>query len=460
MLPYSHNILNTPMSELGYHQKCIACGKDHPSDKFNYVCTDCNGLLLVERDEDMIKKLVGEGSQIRNKLDALRYGPQQSEYPNGSGIWRWVDFLLPGFPIDVKGNLPLSLHEGSTDLFVVPETLCKEIGLNKLYIKLEGQNPSGSFKDRGLPTAISEALRLQKEYPELGIKAVACASTGDTSASAAIYAAYSDSLDCIVFVPHGGVSGAQLSQAMNYGSKVVAVKHPNGFDVCMKLVAQYCETHPELVLVNSKNAFRIVGQETIGLEILQDLKWNVPDWVSIPVGNGGNLSALLIGLLRAKHFGIIDHLPGILVGQAEVANTLFRWQQDGYENYEPRQRQESIASAMNINDPVSFPRIAKFIKEFEVHVYSVPEQDIYDTRAQFMKRGAPICPQSAVSLNALIQARNENVIKEDDVVVSIATAVDTKFSDSAIDYNEKNMGKFANPFIVVEGGIDAINKAL
>jgi len=451
------------LSMIGYIQKCInpQCGHEHPAVAFNYVCTRCKGLLLVERDEELITFKLGKGISIRRNLDALRYGADRKLYPNGSGVWRWLDFILPGFPVNASMDFPLSLREGNGDLFTVPQDLCKSIGLKRLLIKTEGQNPSGSFKDMGMPVAISEALRLQHFYPNLNITSVACASTGDTSASAAIYTGYvKNKLKCLVFVPYGGISPAQLAQAMQYGATVIAIDHPDGFDACMKLVAQYCDAHPEFVLVNSKNAFRVAGQETIGLNIIHDLDWQVPDWIAIPVGNGGNLSALMIGLLRAKKFGIIDKLPGIIAAQTAASDTLVRWQNSGFNDYEPHARQETIASAMNINDPVSFPRIKKFYKEFNIRFYSVPEQNIKDTWMRFTQRGAPVCPQFGTTMDAVIQARNDNLIKENDLVVPIATASDLKFSEPAIGYNMENQGIYSNQFVKVDGTIEAINQAL
>lgn len=446
---------------IGYLQKCIKCGHEHPAVKFHYVCEKCQGLLLVERDREAIINKLGFGESIKRNMDMIRYGADRKKYPNASGIWRWVDFIMPGFPIDEMNNLPLSLREGNGDLFEVPAHLSKTIGINRLMIKLEGQNPSGSFKDRGMPVAVSEALRLQKFHPELGIRSIACASTGDTSASAAIYVAYvKDKLNCVVFLPYGGTSPAQLAQAKNYGAKVVEIDHPDGFDACMKLVSQYCLAHPEIVLVNSKNAFRIAGQETIALNIIHDLDWQVPDWISVPVGNGGNLTALMIGLLRAKEFGIIDRLPGIIAAQTKASNTLYRWQNSGFKSYEPNPRQETIASAMNINDPVSFPRIEKLYQNFNIKFTESSEQEIKDTWMQFLSSGAPICPQSATALHGIIQARANNQIKETDLVVAISTASDLKFAEPAIAYHENNEGPFSNQSIRVEGTIEAIEKAL
>lgn len=412
---------------------------------------------MVARDEDHVRSVVGTGEAAQQYFDSRRYGIDRQDYPNDSGVWLWRQFLLPGFPDEAI----ISLKEGQTDLFEAPDWLKADLGLSNLYVKLEGQAPSESFKDRGMPVAVSDALRLKLEHPELGITGVSCASTGDTSAAAAIYAAYKrDELDCLVLVPNEKVSASQLFQAMAHGAKVRAVTHPNGFDGCMQIIQEFTKTHPEYVLVNSKNDMRIVGQESIGLEILQDLRWQAPDWIAIPVGNGGNLTALLNSLIRAKEFGLIDRLPGIIAAQTTAADTLVRWSESGYSTYAPGKFQETVASAMNINDPVSFPRLEKLIKPFASHFYRSSEQQTLHTWAQFMRAGANICPQGAVALSAVIQARAAGVIKPDDVVVSISTASAIKFTEVGTAYHTLSRDDLANPCVVVEGDLAALEASL
>jgi threonine synthase len=263
----------------------------------------------------------------------------------------------------------------------------------------------------------------------------------------------------MVLVPHDKISETQLFQAMAHGADVRAIDHPDGFDACMKLIQEFSLAHPELVLVNSKNDMRIVGQESIGLEILQDLEWKAPDWVSIPVGNGGNLTALLVGLLRAKEFGLIDWLPGIIAGQTAVADTLVRWQESDYRQYKPGEFQDTVASAMNINDPVSYPRIASLHDQFDLHFYRSTEIEITDTWAQFMRGGANICPQGAVAVHAVLQAKAAGVIKERDTVVAISTASALKFTDPGIRYH-RDGGTYANPYKVVKGNLAALEATL
>lgn len=442
-------------NELWWHE-CVECGKRVGTAKFHYTCPACDGLLLVERDDEHVMKSVGTGQKARNYFDSLRYGTARKQYPNDSGVWLWRDLLLPGFP----EKSIVSLKEGQTDLFEVPSWLGRELGIEKLFIKMEGQAPSESFKDRGMPVAVSDALRLQRENPELGIRGVLCASTGDTSAAAAIYSAYvRDQLDCLVTLPHEKIVDAQLFQAMAHGARVRTISHPDGFDATRNITFEFSKRHPEYMLVNSKNDMRIVGQETIGLEVLQDLNWKVPDWISIPVGNGGNLTALLLALLRAKKFGLIDRLPGIIAGQISVADTLVRWQESKYKEYKPGKFKTTVASAMNINNPVSFPRIKKLYKEFDVHFYRSGEDEIKDAWAQSLRGAANICPQTAVAIHAARQARESGTIKGNDSVVVIAAASALKFSEAGVAYH-KSRAKFANPYQKVAGSLEALEASL
>lgn len=439
-----------------FWHECISCGKHLTPVRPYYVCPDCQGLLLVVRDDEAVQKTIGHGIKARSYFDALRFGGARRQYPNDSGVWLWRDFLLPGFP---ESSI-ISLKEGQTDLFELPAWLRKEMGVGKFFIKLEGQAPSESFKDRGMPVAVSDALRLQTAYPELGITGISCASTGDTSAAAAIYSAYvRDKLRCLVLVPHAKIADAQLFQAMAHGADVRAIKHPDGFDGCMKIIQEYAAQHPERVLVNSKNDMRIVGQESIALEILQDLEWKTPDWIAIPVGNGGNLTALLNSLRRAHAFGLIDRLPGVIAAQTTAADTLVRWQESGYTAYKPGVFTDTIASAMNINDPISFPRLKKLHGMFDLHFYRSTEQEIADTWAQCMQGGANICPQGAVSVHAVQQATQAGMIKPDDTVVAIATASALKFTDAGIRYH-KGTGHYANPYRIVEGNLQDLEDSL
>lgn len=413
---------------------------------------------MVQRDEERIDWHVGKGREARTYFDSIRFGPMRKAYPNGSGVWMWRAHLLPGFPDEAI----VSLREGHTDLFEPPDWFKEQIGLKGLLLKLEGQMPSASFKDRGMCLAVSDVLRMRDIFimrnPDLPPREryrkwlALCASTGDTSASAAMYAAYArDRLECMVILPSGGVSGIQAFQTRASGATNVHVDDPRGFDACMDVAEQFCARHPQSVLLNSENPMRLVGQESIPLEVCQDLGWKVPDWFAIPCGNGGDLTAFLDSLTRMFRRGLIDRLPGIIVAQAEVANTLVRWGRSGFRTYEPGVHKQSVASAMNIQSPVSFRRIAKLHGPFRMLFYDVPEAEIESTRGMWLQTGVSICPQSAVALNAVMQARDAGEVKENDVVVAISTASGLKFpTEKGLRFNE----------FTIPASVDALDEQL
>ena len=433
--------------------RCIGCRRELAPDRPYYTCPDCGQLLVVERDLARLKARFPSRLKFINRVKPCE---PVAHYPLGSGVWFWRDLLLPEFPLAHV----LSLHEGNTDLWEPPGWLKRDIGFDRLYIKCEGAAPTGSFKDRGMPVAISDALRLQAQQPALGIRYVICASTGDTSASAARYSAYvRDRLTCVVLIPHGRISPAQLYQAQDAGAIVLALE--DSFDGCMRVVQRYCSTHPEAVLVNSKNPLRVVGQESISLEIFRDLGYRAPDWLVIPCGNAGNITAQLNAWCLLHDLGIIECLPRIVVAQTAVASTLVRWLRGGGERYEPGKPEPTIASAMNIQDPVSFPRFRELASRFIVVGYDVDEDAIAETRARFNRAGAGLCPQGAVAADAALQARAEGIIAASDMVVMLATASDLKFVDAGVAYHQREpAASYSNRHRVIPATLGAVEDAL
>lgn len=434
---------------LRFWMKCISCGEIMPQDRPLHTCIKCDGLLMPERDEDYIRRKIGYGKDAQSHFRMLLN--KNHIYPNDSGVFRYRHYLIPGFP----EKAIIASREGRTDLLTPPEWLLKKLGLRTFYIKMEGLNPTGSFKDRGACVGLSEAYRLILYFPELGIQGVACASTGDTSAAVAYYARQKG-IKCVVLLPHDKISDGQLAQAMMSGAIVLAIRSDNGFDDCMKLITEFSKAHPEFILMNSKNPFRLIGQEAIALEIFEGLGWRAPEWISIPVGNGGNLTSLMMSCLRAKRLGLIDRLPGIIVGQIKTTNTLVRWARSGFKDYKPGNFVESVASAMNIQKPVSFERIKSLYKEFDrLEFFDVSEEEIQDTRALFDS----VCPQGAVAVHALMQAQNRGLIKGRGPIVAISTATNLKFTPTAIDYH-LGSGKYANPYKIVNADMKDIDKAI
>lgn len=438
---------------LRFHMKCIECGQVMPHNQPLYDCIFCRGLLMPERDDDFIRSYIGCGEAIQTYFDSIKYSRRSAIYPYGSGVFRYADFLMPGFPREAM----ISLREGDTDLLTPPEELRKKVGIPKLYVKMEGQNPTGSFKDRGMCVAISEVKRLRMIYGiSRAIRGVICASTGDTAAAAAAYAAEETGMPCLVFMAHGKVAPGHVVQSMRLGAILIALEDKDGFDGAIKTASAFSKKHPEFVLVNSKNPFRLIGQEAIALEIFQDLNWKAPEWISIPVGNGGNLTALLMSCLRAREFGLINELPRIMIAQPEVSNTIVRWVRSGFMDYAPRTYADSVASAMNIQDPVSFMRIKRLYQEFDILAYDVSETMIQDTRAQFKH----LDPHGAVAMAAALQAREDGRIREENTGVVISTASDLKFQESNFAYHSNPGNEYANPLRIVPGTVEAVEKAI
>src|SRR3954453_14532676 len=302
--------------------RCISCGTIYPADKIRYTC-DCGNLLAVERESlPSSTKLFDERRASRRTIDQ-------------SGVWRFREAVL-----DIDDAQIITHPEGSTRLYE----------RNGIFFKHEGENPTASFKDRGMTVAVTQAKRL-------GARAIACASTGNTSASLAAYAAQA-SLRAIVFVPSGKISAGKLAQTLPYGATCLQVR--GDFDAAMRLVREACD-RLGIYLVNSINPFRIEGQKTIIWELLQDLEWEPPDWIVVPAGNLGNTSALGKALREARAFGWIDRLPRLAAIQAEGANPFFRgFGTEFAERF--RVQAETVASAIRIGDPVSWDKAVAAIR--------------------------------------------------------------------------------------------------
>src|SRR3974390_1836803 len=313
------------------------CGATYPRNAIVYQCEKCHSLLEVRHD---MEALARRGPAAWMRLFEDRY--KSNEWPYGSGIWGKKEWVLP----QIANENIVSLYEGGTNLFWA-ERFGKQLGLNELWIKLCGNTHSGSFKDLGMTVLVSQVKQMISEGAP--IKAVACASTGDTSAALATYCAAAG-IPSIVLLPRGKISVAQLIQPVSNGSLVLYLD--TDFDGCMKLVQQITKD-PTLYLANSMNSLRVEGQKTVGIEIAQQFDWEVPDWIILPSGNLGNISALAKGLALAHELGVIDRLPRLAAAQAERANPLYRAYQTGFQRFEPVVAGATAASAIRIGDPVS-----------------------------------------------------------------------------------------------------------
>ena len=294
-----------------------------------------------------------------------------NEWPYGSGVWGKKEWILP--EIDKEKNI-VSLYEGGTNLFWA-ERFGKVIGVDNLWVKLCGNTHSGSFKDLGMTVLVSQVKQMISEGAP--IKAVACASTGDTSAALATYCAAAG-IPSIVLLPRGKISLAQLIQPVSNGSLVLYLD--TDFDGCMRLVQEITKDET-LYLANSMNSLRVEGQKTVGIEIVQQFDWHVPDVMIIPGGNLGNVSALGKGLLMMRDLGLITKLPRIVVAQAERANPLYRSYLNNFETFEPIQAQKTLASAIQIGNPVSIQKAIRTLKQFNGIVEQATEEELADAAA-------------------------------------------------------------------------------
>ena len=335
--------------------RCITCGREYE----NAIVCECGGLLEVRRSP----LTVG-----RSTFDARRASRRTIDQ---SGVWRFREGVL-----DVDEALIITHPEGSTRLYE----------RNGIFFKHEGENPTASFKDRGMTVAVTQAVRL-------GAKSIACASTGNTSASLAAYAAQAG-LKAIVFVPSGKISAGKLAQTLAYGATCLQVR--GDFDAAMRLVREACD-RLGIYLVNSINPFRIEGQKTIIWELLQDLEWNAPDWIVVPAGNLGNTSAFGKALVEARDAGWIDKLPRLAAIQARGANPFYR---SFTEEFATRHRvnAETIASAIRIGDPVSFDRAVAAIRATNGVVEEVTDDEIMAAKRDIDGMGIGCEPASAATL--------------------------------------------------------------
>jgi threonine synthase len=377
----------------------------------------------------------------------------RNQWPYGSGVWRLKEWVCP----EVADANVVSMFEGESNLFWA-ERLGSEIGLPDLWIKLCGNSHTGSFKDLGMTVLVSMVKQMKAEGKQ--IRAVACASTGDTSAALAAYCAAAG-IQSIVFLPTGKVSNEQLIQPIANGALVISLD--TDFDGCMKVVQKIAEDKT-IYLANSKNSLRIEGQKTVSMEMAHQFDWDVPDVVIIPGGNLGNVSALGKGFLMMERLGLVKKRPRIVCAQAEKANPLYRYYKTGFKKYEPIQAQKTYASAIQIGDPVSLEKAVKMLKEFNGIVEQATEQEIADACARGDKTGMYTCPHTGVALAALFKLVDKGVVKRDEKVVVVSTAHGLKFSKFKLDYHERRLpdveSRYSNLPLHLPPDVEAVKRAL
>jgi threonine synthase len=375
-----------------------------------------------------------------------------TEWPYGSGVWGKKEWVLP----QIDNDNIVSLYEGGSNLFWA-ERFGKLLGLNDLWLKLCGNSHSGSFKDLGMTVLVSQVKQMISDGAP--IRAVACASTGDTSAALAVYCAAAG-IQSIVLLPKDKISIAQLIQPISNGALVLSLD--TDFDGCMRIVQEITKDET-IYLANSMNSLRIEGQKTVGIEIVQQFDWNTPDVIIIPGGNLGNVSALGSGLLMMRQLGLIDKLPRIIVAQAERANPLYRSFLKNFETFEPIQAQKTLASAIQIGNPVSIEKAIRTLKQFNGRVEQATEQELADAAALADTTGMLSCPHTGVALAALIKQLKAGNIDKSERVVVISTAHGLKFTDFKVRYHEGMTDfpcRFANKPVELPPSVDAVKEAL
>jgi len=402
-----------------YYLRCIGCGREYGSNEIIYMCHECGDLLAVEFCDLHLPLSID---------DVWKERP--------ISVWRYRELL----PIEDETKI-ISLGEGGTTLNLC-RRLAASLGLKWVYVKNEGENPTGSFKDRGMTVGVTKAV-------EVGMKRVACASTGNTSASLAAYASKAG-LECIVLIPSGKIAFGKLIQAIIHGARVLQIR--GNFDEALKIVSEICTLH-YIYLLNSLNPYRLEGQKTIAYEIRDQLNGEVPDKVIVPVGNAGNISAVWKGFVELRNLGFIDNLPQMIGIQAEGAAPIAESLKKGREKVEFVAKPETLATAIRIGSPVNWKKAVRAVKESGGLVETVSDDEILEAqRFLAQHEGLFVEPASAASIAGLRKLVKSGQINVDEKVVCIATGHGLK--DPGI-----VLKQFPEP-LEVDADVESIEQAL
>jgi len=372
-----------------YSLKCIDCGKESGEESYN---CECGGLLEVRIDLNQVE------------IDFKLNGKDLS-------VWKYRSLL----PVNSE---PVTLKEGGTPLYRL-ERLEKELGIHRIYVKHEGLNPSGSFKDRGMTVGVTKALEFRR-------KAVACASTGNTSASMAMYAARAG-LKAYVLLPAGKVALGKVAQALMHGAEVIGIK--GNFDDALRIIREVSD-RLKIYLLNSVNPFRLEGQKTIAYEIVDEV--GVPDRVILPVGNAGNISAIYKGFKEFLELQLIEKVPKMTGIQASGSAPIYRAFLEKKEEITPVGNPETIATAIRIGNPVNAKKALRAIYESKGLAETVSDSEIISAQKLLAKNGIGVEPASAASVAGLIKLAKLGMIEKDETVVCIATGNLLKDPETAI----------------------------
>jgi threonine synthase len=430
--------------------QCIApgCGGTHGLDEVVYRCARCGSLLEVRHDIEALRR---RSAAAWIRLFDERY--KTGQWPYGSAIWGKKEWVLP----QIDNENIVSMYEGATNLFWT-ERFGKVIGVRNLWVKQCGNSHTGSFKDLGMTVLVSQVKQMIAQG--VPIRAVACASTGDTSAALAAYCAAAG-IPSIVFLPKDKVSLAQLIQPVSNGALVLSLD--TDFDGCMSLVQRLTEDKG-IYLANSMNSLRIEGQKTISVEMVQQFDWEVPDTIIIPGGNLGNVSALGAGFEMMEELGLISRLPRIVVAQAERANPLYQAYKAGWATFQPMTAGATAASAIQIGNPVSVEKAIRTLKRFRGIVEQASEDELADAAALADRCGMFNCPHTGVAMAALIKLKERGVIGSDERVIVISTANGLKFSEFKVGYHRGSLegvtSRHANLPLDLPADYDAVRRAI
>jgi threonine synthase len=432
---YQRFILPTAQDILAYD--CLSCRSRFPTDELLHTCPKCGGLTsLVITNQRRLTERPGEF--WRDLFDYRRLINNQAL----KGVFNFQEFLAPS----IGEEDIVYLGEGHTPLVLAPE---KVAGILKrpFYVKLEGLNPTCSFKDRGMAVALSFVKQMMRKKNLTHLIAV-CASTGDTSAAAALYAgALGDSVKTAVLLPKGYVTDQQLSQPLLSGAKVFEL--PGVFDDCMKVVEELSDKY-QVALLNSKNPWRVLGQESYSYELAQDLDWDLENKaLFVPVGNAGNMTAIVSGLLKLHKCEVITNFPRVVAVQSHHANPVYRYYNTppNERRYHPVSVKLSVAQAAMIGDPVSMPRLTRLVREFTelggiFNAVEVTESEIMESMLIANQNGLPICTQGGVSLAGVKRAVESGILEAKEIAIINSTAHPLKFMEFVERYYEDDLREY------------------
>src|SRR5262245_44672416 len=388
------------------------CNVRYRLDQIVYRCEECGGLLEVRHDVDALKQR--SAADWKQRFD--------SRLGRLSGVWSKKEVVLP----EIEDKSIVSLGEGHSPL-IKSEGFAKQLGLNEIYIKQCGTSHTGSFKDLGMTVLVSMVNQIRSR-----IRAVACASTGDTSAALSAYCGAAG-IPSIVFLPKDKVSVAQLIQPV--ANNAITISIDTDFDGCMKIVQEITKD-TSIYLANSMNSLRVEGQKTISFEIVQQMGWQVPDFVVVPGGNLGNVSAIGSGFLLMRDLGMIDRLPRLVCAQTERANPLYRAYREGFANLQPVTAGSTYATAIQIGNPVSFGKAVRALKATNGVVEQATEAELVNASAEVDRFGFFNDPQTGVALASTIKLVKSRVIPASSRVVVISTAHGLKFAEFKTRFHE------------------------